>query len=123
MSQKPKIPNLLDSLTPKEVQQLKSHNENVNGGFPIDDYWLTLAEIATLFGWQAYIDAKNDNVENVTSKEMYTLLAAARRLRALEIDNMVQAGLIVNHISYSKNPKSKIASYQKKLKKNLEVND
>lgn len=118
---KKKTKNLLDSLTPEEIEKLQKYKESRESPYPLDDYWMTLADIALTFGWEAYIDAKHDNVGNVTGKEMYTLLAAAKKLKVLDIDNMVQAGLTVNQISYAKNPKTKYQNYINKLKSYLRV--
>lgn len=108
-NQKKKIVNLLDELSPEDLEKIEEHQASTIGSHPVDQEWLLLAEFGIRFGWQAYLDAKNDaRDENgnliVTGAEMRTLIEASRRLEARELYDRATASFIGSASAGTKNP-------------------
>lgn len=88
----------LDSISPEELEKVKAHQASTQGAYPVDNEWLLLAEFAKAFGWQAYLDAKNDATDQngnliVTTKEFLTLIEASRKLEYISQFRMSEAVL------------------------------
>lgn len=91
----------LDNISDEDlakIQQVTGASENQ---VLVDDYWLALAEFGKHFGWQAYLDAKNDKIG---ADEMMTLIAAARKLDHLTLYNNARASFIGSGSAASKKP-------------------
>lgn len=67
----------IDNVSAEDLLKVKKHQTSTNGSLPVDQEWLLLAEFAIKFGWQAYLDAKQDKI---SLSEMLTLIEAGRRL-------------------------------------------
>lgn len=73
---------LLDSISDDELAKIQAHKASTEGAYKVDQEWLLLAEFGIAYGWQAYLDAKSDQI---TAAEMLTLVEASRKLRAREM--------------------------------------
>lgn len=110
----------LDSITPEELEKIKSHQASTEGAFPVDNEWLLLTEFAVTFGWQAYLDVKEDKV---TMAEMLTLIEAGRKLKALDLYRASQAVLIGTGSAQAKKPGQTFKSLTKDIIKQTKVKE
>jgi len=115
--------SLLD-VTDEEYEKVERAKASTAGHMQVDNEWLLLTEFAERFGWQAYLDAKNDaRDENgnliVTSQEMLTLLEASRRLDNYRLYRMAQASFIGAGSSRAKKPSSTFKQLTNKLIKGM----
>jgi len=98
-NQKPKKQLSLKEISDQELEKVERAKASTEGHLKIDNEWLLLTEFALKFGWQAYLDAKNDIRDNngnliVDLTEMLTLLEASRKLDSLEFYRKAQASFI-----------------------------
>lgn len=89
----------LDEISAEDLAKIQAHKASTKGSLPVDNEWLLLAEFGITFGWQAYLDAKNDRRDEngnlyVNGAEMMTLIEASRRLRAGEMFENAQTSFI-----------------------------
>ena len=94
-----KIVNLSDALDPKDLDKIREYQTSTDGGYPVDNEWLVLAEWLKFAGYQAYLDAKNDAVDEngnliITMPEILTLLEANRKLEAINQYLMAESMMI-----------------------------
>ena len=111
-NQKPKkkILNLLEELTPDELEKI--NQPSTRGASLVDQEWLLLAEFGLKFGWQAYLDAKEDLIGGA---EMLTLIEASRRLEARELYDIATASFIGAISAQSKKPSQTFKSLTKDI--------
>jgi hypothetical protein len=85
-----------------KIQKVTGSGDSVK----VDEEWLILAEFAKHFGWEAYKDVRKDFVEVdvISSGEMMTLIAAARKLDHLALYNQARAAFIGTGAAQSKKP-------------------
>ena len=105
----------LDNISEQDLEKIKAYQASTEGAYKVDEEWLLLAEFAITFGWQAYLDVKHDNIDNVTGAEMLTLIEASRKLRAVEMFENSQTSFIGSLAAKTNNP----FNYLKKMTKNL----
>lgn len=110
----------LDSITPEELAKVKQHQASTEGAYKVDSEWLLLTEFAMNFGWQAYLDARDDNI---SSGEMLTLIEASRKINARTTFNQAYASLIGSGSAQSKKPTQAFNSMTKNLTKQMKVDE
>ena len=91
----------LDNISADDLAKINAHQAKTKGAFAVDDEWLLVTEFALKFGWQAYLDVKDDLV---ATDEMLTLLEASRKLDYLHLYKMSQASFIGTAASAAKKP-------------------
>jgi hypothetical protein len=121
-----KIKNLLDELSPEDLEKISQ--PSTSGASPVDQEWLLLAEFGLKFGWQAYLDAKNDAVDEngnlkVTGAEMLTLIEASRRLEARGLYDQTTASFIGSVSAQSKKPGQTFKSLTKDIIKQTKADE
>jgi hypothetical protein len=102
----------LDNITAEELDKIKAHQADTNGALPVDNEWMILAEFAKAFGWQAYLDARDDKIDLA---EMLTLVEANRKLEAGNHYRMAEAVLIGAGSAQSKKPAATFKSLVKDI--------
>lgn len=117
-SQPKKIKNLLDELSPEDLEKI--NQPSTKGAQPVDQEWLLLAEFGLKFGWQAYLDAKEDVISGA---EMLTLIEASRRLEARELYDMATASFIGAMSAQSKKPGQTFKSLTKDIIKQTKADE
>lgn len=110
----------LDDITPEELEKIRKHQASTKGSLPVDNEWLLLTEFAMTFGWQAYLDAKNDALDEngnlkVNGAEMMTLIEASRRLRHREMFENAQTSFIGAGSAQSKKPAQTFTNLTSKI--------
>lgn len=124
----PQITNLLDELSPEELEQLKSH-ETSTDSLPVDNYWLTMAMWLKIAGYQAYLDARDDARDNtgnliLTTTEVLTLIEATRKLDAVEQYKQAESSFIgAGSAQAGKKASSTFKSLTKHIIKQTKVED
>lgn len=118
----------LDNISAEELEKVKAHQASTQGAYPVDQEWLLLAEFGMKFGWQAYLDAKNDAVDKdgnliVTGAEMLTLIEASRKIEWAAIFNDARASLIGAGSANSKKPSQTFKSLTKDIVKNTRISE
>ena len=103
-----------------DVEHLKKIEAIESSGIPVDSEWMLLAEFALLYGWEAYKDARDDNISGV---EMITLINAGRKLKTLEKYNMAQAVYIGAGSVQAKEPSKAFGKMTKDMIKDMKVDD
>lgn len=98
-----KSQNLLDLVSKEEMEKIEAHKAEVNGGFPVDDHWMIIAEFTRIYGWQSYLDFKDDKIQ---TDEMMTLIAANRKLEYLDQYRASLAAFIGAGSAQTKKPSS-----------------
>lgn len=88
----------LDNLTAEELAKVAQKQVSE---IDVDPEWMALVEFARVFGWDAYLAVKRDEL---TMEEMATLLQASRKLDYLRQVEMSQAVFIAIASANSKNP-------------------
>lgn len=91
----------LDNISAEDLAKIQAHQAKTHSAFPVDDYWLIAAEFAQAFGWQAYLDYKNNKIE---LSEMMTLIEATRKLKAQDVFYQAQSAFIGSGSSQSEFP-------------------
>ena len=99
----------LDNISSEDLEKIQKHQASTKGALTVDNEWLLLTEFALKFGWQAYLDAKNDARDDngnliVSSAEMMTLIEASRRLKYRDMFQDAQTSFIGSASSKSKKP-------------------
>jgi hypothetical protein len=98
-----KVVNLLDKVSAEDLAKIQDFQASTEGAYPVDNEWLLLAEFAKAFGWQAYIDARDDRI---SAGEMMTLIKANRKLEALDHYKNAEASFIGAGSAKAKRPSS-----------------
>lgn len=119
-SQKLKKVDLDAELSPEDRAKLQRAKQVNTSGIKVDHEWLLLAEFAKVFGWQAYLDAKNDKIQ---LKEMMTLLAANRKLEAMDTLKHAQTSFIGSVAARTKNPSKTFKSLTKNITKDTKADE
>lgn len=110
----------LDDITPEELEKVKAHQASTKGHQPVDNEWLLLTEFAMTFGWQAYLEARDDVLP---LSEMLTLIEASRKIKATQHYQNAQAVLIGAGSAQSKKPSKTFNSLTKDIIKQTKVNE
>lgn len=118
MMEKSPPKNLLDSITPEDLEKIKQHQASTQGSFPVDNEWMLLAEFAKAYGWEAYKDARDDKIG---SGEMLTLIEANRKLEAIQLYKDSQSSLIGSVSAQSKKPASTFRKLTKNIIKQMKI--
>lgn len=118
----------LDEISDEDLERIKAHQASTSGRQPVDDEWLLLTEFAISFGWQAYLDAKNDAVDDngnlkVTFQEMLTLIEASRRLRSKHLFQNAQTTFMGVASANSTKPSNTLKSITKDLVKDMKADE
>jgi hypothetical protein len=118
----------LNNISAEDLEKIKAHQASTSGAMPVDNEWMLLAEFAKAFGWQAYLDAKNDARDDngnliVNATEMLTLIEANRKLEAIQHFKDAQSVLIGSGSSQSKNPSNTFKSLTKDIIKQTKVQE
>lgn len=111
---------VLDSITPEELDKIKAHQASTQGAFPVDTEWLLLAEFAKAYGWQAYLDVKDDKI---TGAEMLTLIEANRKLQAIQSLKMARDVYIGSSTARSTKSNSTFNSLTRDIVKQTRVHE
>lgn len=111
-----KTVNLLDKLSPNDLEKIESHKSG--GEYPLDAEWILLAEFARAFGWQAYLDARDDKID---ADEMITLLQANRKLESASHYRNAEAAFIGAVSAQVKRPTQMFKKMTKDILKNAKV--
>lgn len=119
MNKKP-TRNLLDKVTPEDLKKIQEYQTTTEGAYPVDQEWMLLAEFAIAYGWQAYLDARDDNI---TGAEMLTLIEANRKLEAVNIYEITQAVFIGQWSSQSKRPSATFNRLMKDIIRRTKVHE
>lgn len=117
---KKKRQQALDEISAEDLAKIKAHQAKTESPYPVDTEWLLQAEFAKAFGWQAYLDVKNDRID---SDEMMTLLEANRKLEALELHSSAQASFIGAVAAASKSPLKTFKALTINIIKNSKVDN
>lgn len=91
----------LDNISAEELAKIKAHQASTEGAQPVDNEWMLLAEFAKAFGWQAYLDVKNDEIK---IEEMLTLLEAHRKLEYVDMFKNAHTSFVGSGSAQSKKP-------------------
>lgn len=118
----------LDDIALEDLDKVKAHQASTSGGFPVDSEWLLLAEFAQAYGWQAYLDAKNETRDEhgnliVDIKEMLTLIEANRKLQSIKQFKSIQSNFYGSIASKSKSPNRAFREVTKEVIKETKVFD
>lgn len=118
----------LNNLSAEDLEKIQAYQASTAGAMPVDNEWMLLAEFAKAFGWQAYLDAKNDaRDENgnlvVDAVEMLTLIEANRKLEAIQHFKDAQASLIGSGSAQSKKPSSTFKSLTRDIIKQTRLQE
>lgn len=88
MDNKPRKPTpeerqaALNNISDEDLAKIQKLTSAEQKAVKVDDEWLILAEFGKHYGWQAYLAAKNNEI---STEEMMTLIAAARKLDYLDL--------------------------------------
>jgi hypothetical protein len=118
----------LDSISAEDLEKIKAHQASTKGSFPVDQEWLLLAEFGMKFGWQAYLDAKNDSRDEngnliVSGVEMLTLIEASRKIEWAKVYNDARSSLIGTGSAQSKKPAQTFKSLTADIIKQTKVDE
>lgn len=102
----------LNNVSEEDLERVKAYQASTKGAYPVDQEWLLLAEFAKVYGWQAYLSAKNDEIK---SDEMLTLIAANRKLEAKEVFEDMQSSFVGAVSAQTKKPASTFKSLTKNI--------
>lgn len=121
-----KKPNSLENPSPEDLEKVERARASTEGHAKVDTEWLLLAEFGLKYGWQAYLDAKNDARDEegnliVTMAEMLTLLEASRRIDNFYHYRNAQASFIGAASSRAKKPSSTFKQVTSKIIKNAKA--
>lgn len=110
----------LDNISPEDLAKIEAHKADASSRYPVDQEWLILTEFALLFGWQAYLDAKNDATDEngnliVNTDEMMMLLVAARKLKYEQLYDNAQSSFIGAVSARSDKPSNTFTNLTKKI--------
>lgn len=119
MEQK-KTRNLLDEISPEDLQKIRDHKASTKGAFPVDVEWMLLAEFAKAYGWAAYMAAKNDEI---IAAEMLTLIEANRKLEARQTFLDMQSAFVGAVSATQKKPTNIFKRLTKDIIKQTKVED
>lgn len=100
---------LLD-ISDEDLEKIKAHQASTKGAMPVDNEWLLATEFAITFGWQAYLDFKDDNI---SSEEFLTLIEASRKLRYREMYENAQTTFAGAGAAQSSKPSQTFSSMTK----------
>lgn len=122
--QKPKITAIPEEIL-DEIELANTSNKSL---YPVDDYWLLLAEWLEFAGYQAYLDVKNDRRDEfgnliIEPSEFYTLLEAKRKLDSARIIRDAEAGFIAGGSLKTKNPHKTLKSLLKPLQEHIKADE
>lgn len=118
----------LDNISPEDLAKIKAYQASTKGAYPVDTEWLLLAEFGMKFGWQAYLDAKNDATDDngnllVSAAEMLTLLEASRKIEWAKVYNDARSSLIGSGSAQSKHPSKTFTSLTRDIIKQTKVDE
>jgi hypothetical protein len=129
-----KIKNLLDELSPEDLEKI--NQPSTKGAQPVDQEWMLLTEFLEIAGWQAYLDAKNDarfdpetgkrskdGVLIVSGAEMLTIIESHRRLEARKLYDYATASFIGAMSAQSKKPGQTFKSLTKDIIKQTKADE
>jgi len=125
---KPQVKNLLDEISPEDIAKIEAYQAETDGAFPVDNEWMVLAEWLRIAGYQAYLDAKNDAVDNngnpiVTLGEILTLIEASRKIEYVAQCRQAEASFIGAVSAQTKKPQSTFNSLIKNIVKKTKVHE
>lgn len=103
-----------------DVEHLKKIEAIESSGTPVDSEWMLLAEFALLYGWEAYKDARDDNISGV---EMITLITAGRKLQTMDRFNAAKDTFIAMLAVGAKEPGKSFQKLTKDMIKEMKVDD
>lgn len=117
---KSQVKNLLNEISPEDLEKIELYQSNTKGAFPVDNEWLILAEWLKIAGYQAYLDAKNDTVDSdgnliLTMAEILTLIEATRKLNYVAQYRNSESSFIGAVSAQAKRPSSTFKSLTKKI--------
>lgn len=118
MEQKPR--NLLDEVSPEDLEKVKAHKASTAGSMPVDTEWMIATEWLKLAGWQGYLAYKNDEI---TLAEMLTLIEANRRLEYRKMFDASQTSFIGSISSQSKKPANTFKALTKAIIKRTKADE
>ena len=105
----------LDNISEEDLAKIKQVTEKA---FKIEPEDLALVELAARFGYEAYLDAKNDVM---SSKEMAMLITGSRKLAMRDMYYSAQAAFIGAGSAQSKKPSQTFTALTSKLLKEMEA--
>lgn len=108
----------LDNISQEDLEKLESFQAKTNSASPVDEEWLLLTEFALKFGWQAYLDVKDDKISGA---EMHTLLAASRKLSSADIYYNAISSFMATLSVQTKNPYKAFRSLTKNLHEQMKA--
>ena len=122
--QKPKITAIPDEI----LEEIELASVSDKSPYPVDDYWLLLAEWLDFAGYQAYLDVKNDRRDEfgnliIEPAEFYTLMAAKRKLDSAKMIRAAEAGFIATGSLKTKNPHNTLKSLLKPLQEHVKADE
>lgn len=125
---KSQVKNLLNEISPEDLEKIKTYQSSTKGAFPVDNEWLILAEWLKIAGYQAYLDAKNDAVDSegnliLTMAEILTLIEATRKLNYVAQYRNAESSFIGAVSAQAKRPSSRFKSLTKKIINNTKVHE
>ena len=103
-----------------DVEHLKKIEAIESSGTPVDSEWMLLAEFALLYGWEAYKDARDDNISFL---EMITLITAGRKLQTMDRFNAAKDTFIAMLSVGAKDPGKSFQKLTKDMIKEMKVDD
>ncbi len=110
----------LDNISPEDLAKIEAHKSKDQSSYPVDEEWLLLAEFAMSFGWQAYLDAKDDKI---LTEEMLTLIEASRKIKKRQMFNNAQTSFIASVSARASKPVNTFKSLTKDLIKQMKADE
>lgn len=112
--------NLLDALSTEDIEKIKAHQSSTDGAMPVDIGWMLLGEFGLAYGWDAYVAAKNDDIDIA---EMLTLIEVSRRINSRKMFDDAQTSFIGAVSAQTKKPSSTFKKLTKQIIKNTKVDE
>lgn len=110
----------LNNISAEDLAKIQAHQASTQGAYTVDNEWLLLTEFAKAFGWQAYLDVKDDRI---TGAEMLTLIEANRKLEAVAHYRNAEASLIGAGSAQAKKPSQVFKSLTKDIIKQTKAQE
>lgn len=108
----------LDEITPEELAKVKAHQAKRQSSVIITEELLTLAEFALMYGWEAYVAARDDEIDY---KELVGLLVAGRKIQGRQMYEASQTAFIGAVAAQSKKPLKSFTALTKNIVKETKV--
>jgi hypothetical protein len=109
----------LDYASDEDLAKIRRKQQQ-SAGVPIDQEWAIISEFAVRFGWDAYKEFRNDELQ---LDEMMVLIQGARKLEAKHTFDTAQAVFIGTLSAKQKNPSKTFDKMTKQLIKSMKVKD